>query len=109
MHHDSELARLYQANATARGRIFPDLGPLANSLNFTTDMANVSLRVPAIHPFIGIGTRALNHQPEFAAACATPEADRAVIDGAVALAWTAIDGAMLPEVRERLRGQSPRP
>jgi metal-dependent amidase/aminoacylase/carboxypeptidase family protein len=34
---------------------------------------------------------AVNHQPEFAAACVTPAADRAVLDGAIALAWTAVD------------------
>ena len=48
---------------------------------------NVSLAVPTIHPLIGIETHgAVNHQPEFAAACVTPSADPAVRDGAVALA-----------------------
>ncbi|MDF6022542.1 hypothetical protein [Streptomyces sp. JH34] len=32
---------------------------------------------------------AVNHQPEYTAACITPAADRAVLDGAVAMAWTA--------------------
>ena len=66
-------------------------------------MANVSLAVPTIHPLIGIETHgAVNHQAEFAAACVTPSADAAVHDGAVALAWTAIDAAATPAVRERL-------
>jgi len=34
---------------------------------------------------------AVNHQAEFAAAAASPAADRAVLDGAVAMAWTTID------------------
>ena len=36
----------------------------------STDMANVSLVVPSIHPLLGIETHgAVNHQPAFAAAC----------------------------------------
>jgi len=55
-------------------------------------MGNVSLAVPSIHPFIGIGSwPAVNHQAAFAAHCVTREADAAVLDGATALAWTAID------------------
>ena len=66
-------------------------------------MANVSLAVPTIHPLIGIEAHgAVNHQREFAAACVTPSADAAVRDGAVALAWTAIDAATDPALRERL-------
>jgi hypothetical protein len=41
----------------------------------STDMANVSLVVPSIHPLLMIETNgAVNHQPEFTAACITPEA-----------------------------------
>ena len=49
----------------------------------------------------------MSHQPEFAAACTGPSADRAVIDGAIALAWTAIDAATRPELRHRLLTPSP--
>ena len=50
----------------------------------STDMANVSLAVPSIHPMIGIETNgAVNHQPEFAAACLGPSAEQAVFDGAL--------------------------
>jgi hypothetical protein len=59
--------------------------------------------VPTIHPLIGIEAHgSINHQREFAAACVTPSADSAVRDGAVALAWTAIDAAGDPELRARL-------
>jgi hypothetical protein len=43
-----------------------------------------------------------NHQPDVAAFCATPTADKAMRDGAVAMAWTAIDAATTSAVRERL-------
>jgi amidohydrolase len=103
MEPDPALLRAYRANAEALGRSFEaddDGSPLPT---FSTDMANVSLAVPTIHPLIGIETHgAVNHQHEFAAACITPSADAAVRDGAVALAWTAIDAATDPELRERL-------
>jgi len=103
MEVDPALLRAYRLNAENLGRRFEadDAGgPLPT---FSTDMANVSLAVPTIHPLIGIETHgAVNHQREFAAACVTPSADAAVRDGAVALAWTAIDAATDPALRERL-------
>ncbi len=105
MEADAPLLRAYRANAEALGRRFAadDAGTPPPTLS--TDMANVSLAVPTIHPLIGIESNgAVNHQPEFAAACITPSADAAVRDGAVALAWTAIDAATDPGLRERLLG-----
>ena len=103
MEPDPVLLGAYRANAEALGRHFEadDAGtPLPT---FSTDMANVSLAVPTIHPLIGIETNgAVNHQREFAAACVTASADAAVHDGAVALAWTAIDAATDPALRRRL-------
>lgn len=53
---------------------------------------NVSQQVRAIHPYLGIDSLpAVNHQPEFADAAATPAADRAVRDGAVLLAQTVVE------------------
>jgi hypothetical protein len=74
---------------------------------FSTDMANVSLAVPSIHPLLGIETSgAVNHQPEFTAACVGPSANRALLDGAISMAWTAIDAATMPEIREPLLSRS---
>jgi amidohydrolase len=103
--HDSALAGLYRRNAERLGRAFPDLGAGARRATGSTDMGNVSLALPSIHPLIGLGCYpVVNHQPEFAAFCATSAADQALIDGAVAMAWTAIDVAGDAELRERLRG-----
>ncbi len=103
MESDGELTGRYRSNAERLGRRF-DLddegGPRPT---ISTDMANVSLAVPTIHPLIGIDSAgAVNHQPEFAAACVTESADRAVRDGSVAMAWTAIDAAAPGPLRERL-------
>jgi amidohydrolase len=96
--HDAELATLYQRNAEALGRHFVDMPNPAS-----TDMGNISLVVPTIHPLIGLDSLpAVNHQPEFAAACVTPIADRALRDGALAMAWTAIDMACDETICRRL-------
>ena len=47
---------------------------------------------------------ATNHQPEFAAHCVTAAADKALVDGALAMAWTAIDMATDATLRGRLLG-----
>jgi amidohydrolase len=104
MVYDTALAAIYRSNAQAIGRVFPDI-PDELALRFagSTDMANVSLVIPTIHPLLGLNCLpAVNHQPEFAAACITPIADQAVTDGALAMAWTCIEAATTPAVRDRL-------
>ena len=98
MEHDHEMVDVYRANAVALGRTPDD----EHEMTFSTDMGNVSLDIPSIHPCIAIESAgAVNHQPEFAGACINPSADRAVLEGALAMAWTAIDLATGP-LRSRL-------
>ncbi|WP_159792004.1 amidohydrolase [Puerhibacterium puerhi] len=100
--NDDELARLFAANAAALGRDMDlaERGPRGMA-TASTDMGNVSQRVRAIHPYLDIGSLpAVNHQPAFADAAATPTADRAVRDGAVLLAQTAIDAVLAGLVPE---------
>ena len=103
MRDDDALRSLYRANAIALGRVFPDLGDMGEKIVGSTDMANISLAIPTIHPMLGLGCYPVsNHQPEFAAFCATPTADKALLDGATAMAWTVIDAATNSDVRESL-------
>jgi metal-dependent amidase/aminoacylase/carboxypeptidase family protein len=103
MRHDSEIAAYYKKNAEELGRRFAPVGSAMDRWAGSTDMGNISLAIPSIHPMIGIGSwPAVNHQPEFTEHCATPVADQAVFDGAVAMAWTAIDLATDDTLRERL-------
>ena len=105
--HDAAMAAVYRRNAEAAGRVFPDLGPQADRFAASTDMGNVSHVIPSIHPLIGINSLpAVNHQPEFTAHCATPEADKAVYDGALAMAWTAVDLARDAALTARLTGRA---
>ena len=111
METDAPLLSAYRANAEALGRSFTlddDGEPLPT---LSTDMANVSLALPSIHPLIGIESGgAVNHQHAFAAACVTPAADAAVRDGALPMAWTAIDAAAHQDLRDHLlTGRSGQP
>ncbi len=102
MEHDHEIGELYRANAQALGR--PESEDGAGT--FSTDMGNVSLAMPSIHPCLGIDTDgAVNHQPEFAAAAVNESADRAILEGALGMAWTAVDVATGP-LRDRLSRRS---
>ncbi|WP_410599440.1 M20 family metallopeptidase [Amycolatopsis sp. lyj-90] len=91
---DETALAAYRANALELGREFATGGTASRMNRASTDMGNVSQVVPAIHPYIGIGSLpAINHQREFAAHCVGGEAERALLDGAIALAWTGADRA----------------
>jgi amidohydrolase len=99
---DEGLLDAYVRRAEQLGRRFSS-GADSRMNRASTDMGNVSQRIPAIHPYIGIDSLpAVNHQPEFTAAAISPAADRATIDGARALALTLLDAATDPVTRQRL-------
>lgn len=100
---DPAVSEMYREQIVELGRIpvSPELE--ARRLLGSTDMGNVTRELPGIHPIIGIDSGdAVTHQPEFAAAAVNASADRAVIDGAVALAATAAQVAGDIDQRERL-------
>ena len=100
---DEVLLAAWRHNAEELGRRYGADERLEESPTISTDMANISLAVPSIHPMIGIETHgAVNHQAEFAAACLGPSAEQAVFDAALGMAWTAIDAATDPTLREHL-------
>ena len=101
--HDEMLAALYGRNSVSLGRGFPNAEQWEKMPSGSTDMGNVSLEIPSIHPMIGINSLpAVNHQPEFAHHCASPDADAALCDGALAMAFTCIDAATEPAVARSL-------
>jgi amidohydrolase len=107
MVHDEGVAAIYRRNAESAGRTFSDLGPLGDRFAASTDMGNVSLAVASIHPMIGIDSLpAVNHQPEFTEHCVTPVADEALVAGALAMAWTAVELASDKGARERLTART---
>ncbi|MGW1156898.1 amidohydrolase [Streptomyces sp. NPDC002513] len=100
LRQDPFLTRAYTDAARSLGRT-----PHARHVERTasTDMGNVSRLLPSIHPTIGYDTGgALQHTAEFAAYGTSPGADRAVLDGARALALTAVAAATDSAQRRRL-------
>ena len=101
MRTNEDALAFYRANALALGRELHVEGgdhgegdPAADMCRASTDFANVSWAVPAIHPYIGVDSfPVLNHQAEFADACVGPVAENSLLDGATAMAWTAVDMA----------------
>jgi metal-dependent amidase/aminoacylase/carboxypeptidase family protein len=88
MNHNRTLAGRWVTNAEALG--IPDEGMDPSS--GSTDMANVSWVVPAIHPDLAITDGPTpGHSIEFRDAAAQPRADRTVLLAATLVAQTAID------------------
>jgi amidohydrolase len=85
------MVSLYTANAAALGRsVVEPHGE--TSVVGSTDMGNVSYLVPSIHPMISAAPSGIPiHTPEFATHARSGSGDRAVVDGAVAMAWTVAD------------------
>ncbi|POX38204.1 amidohydrolase [Streptomyces sp. Ru73] len=99
LRQDPTVAELYAGAAEALGRTVGRAPQRTGS----TDMGNVSHLLPTIHPMIGYDTGgARHHTPEFAAAGVSEGADKAVLDGAVAMAWTGVALAADAGHRERL-------
>ncbi|HEX6419554.1 MAG TPA: M20 family metallopeptidase [Acidimicrobiales bacterium] len=99
------LAERYRANAEALGRVVRAPSPGSRVVG-STDMGNVSYAVPAIHPMIQVSPPGVPiHTPAFAGFAGGPEGDRAVIDGAKALAWTVADLWLDAGLVDRARGE----
>lgn len=77
-----------------------------NRNNGSSDIGNVSQIVPTIHPHVPIGAGINIHSSEFAEATVSPNGDSAVLEGAMALAMTAVDLAISRETREKITGET---
>jgi len=90
--NDMVLVDLYQANTALIGRPMPKHADIPPRTSGSTDMGNVSYEVPSIHPMLDIDALpAVNHQREFASATLGPKGMATIRDGALAMAYTAID------------------
>ncbi|MFI6344368.1 amidohydrolase [Streptomyces sp. NPDC050560] len=69
----------------------------------STDMGNVSMRVPALHAYVDAVPGAALHTRDFAAGAASPPADAAVLDGGAMLAAVLMALFTEPELLERAR------
>ena len=98
------LLDLYRANSEAMGRPMPHPTP-DRRITVSTDMGNVSLAVPSIHPLLAVAPAEVAlHTADFARwANDTDEARRAVVDGAMAMALTAVDVWLRPAAPGEIR------
>ncbi len=86
------LVQAYVANAAAVGRTVLDPVAAGRRVMGSTDMGNISHLVPSIHPMIKVAPDGVPiHSVEFARWAVAEEGDRAVIDGAKAMAMTVVD------------------
>jgi len=98
------LAESYRANAETLGRVFFPIEKVPIGLAGSTDMGNVSYRVPSIHPMIASAPLLCSiHNAEFEQWAGGEMGDEAAVDGAKALAMTAVDYLCDPELRRRVR------
>jgi len=91
----------YEANARCLGGDFFPLEKMPSGSAGSTDMGNVSHRVPSIHPMSASAPPSVViHNPEFARWAGSEMGDKACIDGAKSLAMTAIDFMTNPAMQE---------
>jgi amidohydrolase len=102
--YNAPLAESFQSNAEALGRQFFPMEKLPPGVQGSTDMGNVSHRVPSIHPMIASAPPNVSiHNAEFATWAGSEMGDSAALDGAKALAMTAIDYMTNTELRSDAR------
>jgi amidohydrolase len=95
----------FTVNANRLGRS-PNPPDKRNQVVGSTDMGNVSYLVPSIHPMIKVAPSNVSiHSPDFTRYAGADEGDRAVLDGAKALAMTVADLWTRPEVLEQAQGE----
>ena len=86
------------------GRTLLDPGTDISAIVGSTDMGNVSHVVASIHPMIAVSPPTVAiHTQDFVRFAAGPEGDRAVLDGAKAMAATVADLWAAPGVLDATR------
>jgi metal-dependent amidase/aminoacylase/carboxypeptidase family protein len=101
---NAPLAECFQRNAERLGREFFPWDRLPASVQGSTDLGNVSHAVPAIHPMLAASPPQVTiHNAEFAHWAGSDTGDAAALDGAKALAMTAIDFLADEELRRCAR------
>jgi len=104
LRYNEPLASAYRRHGERLGRRFLDPAIIPLSVAGSTDMGNVSHAVPALHAMIEIADLDVpGHSEAFREAAASARGDRAVLDGAKALALTAAELWRDPDLLDRAR------
>ncbi|OQV21666.1 Peptidase M20 domain-containing protein 2 [Hypsibius exemplaris] len=100
MMHSSVMSQLYRKIAAAKGVVYPNNVP---AFNGSTDMGDVSLVVPSIHPGFYIGQPLLIHTADFRRQAGSMEAQEPTLTAAKTLALTAVELFLSDELRKRAK------
>jgi amidohydrolase len=91
MRDNTAMLGSFVANASTIGRTLRD-PRMGQKVVGSTDMGNVSYMVPSIHPMLQVAPAGIPiHSHKFAAYAGAEEGDKAVLDGAKAMALTVVD------------------
>ncbi|XP_010881122.2 peptidase M20 domain-containing protein 2 isoform X2 [Esox lucius] len=99
------LLRLYEQNGKALGMEFTTDEEVLSNPSGSTDFGNVSFVVPGIHPYFYIGSDALNHTEEYTVAAGDDKAQYYTLRAAKALAMTAIDVLLCPDLLQAAKNE----
>uniref|UniRef100_A0A3B4T6C6 Peptidase M20 domain-containing protein 2 n=1 Tax=Seriola dumerili TaxID=41447 RepID=A0A3B4T6C6_SERDU len=88
------ITELYERNRKALGMDFTTEEDILSNESGSTDFGNVTFVVPGIHPYLYIGSNAINHTEEYTVAAGVT---------AKALAMTVLDVLLCPELLQRVK------
>jgi len=97
------LAHRYAMHAADLGRHAAPVDP--TDFGGSSDMGNVSQRIPSLHAFIAIDDEAKPHTEAFRDAARSERGDAAVIDGSKLLAALALDALTDAELLAHARAE----
>ncbi|XP_023144523.2 peptidase M20 domain-containing protein 2-like [Amphiprion ocellaris] len=97
------LEDLYEINGKSLGMEFTTDEEALNNTSVSTDFGNVSFVLPGIHPYFYIGSNALNHTEEYTVAAGDDRAQFFTLRTAKALAMTALDVLLRPELLQKVK------
>ena len=105
MRDNAAMLGAYVGNMASIGRhVVPATS--ARRVVGSTDMGNVSYLVPSIHPMVKVADEGVAiHTPAFAAFAGGEAGDRAVVDGALAMALTVVDLWAAPGLMSAARSE----
>ena len=89
MKNNEVMSQLYAQNLESLGRV---VEPYEGRNFGSTDMGNVSFMLPGIHPIIAVSPRGVPiHTEDFESYAGSEAGEKAMVDGATAMAWTVVD------------------
>ena len=104
LNHNKVLAQVFKEEAKALGIDFKEAIVTNPSINRSTDLGNLSHKVPLICPSISIGTDVPPvHTHEFASAITRAEAQTNIIKASIAMTFTIIKYFLNPNLRNEVK------